>query len=237
MKLQNQIFDGIKELFRDFTVISISGSAGTGKTSLTLCLVGSIITSITPFKDTCIWVQASEQFPIRRLKTLFRNDGEKLDYLISNIFVIPNLGPYSTYEKQIGQLRKFSENDFLFPPDIRFIVIDNISHHLRFKISQVTDLAQRSHVINGFYENVLNPLIFRCQREEINLILIHEATFDVESQHTRPFFFKLYERIKGVNISLSSLLNIPLRKMEMTFGNLSLSFDYTLTDEGFIFFK
>lgn len=237
MKLQDQIFKGITELFRGFTVISISGRAGTGKTSLTLYLIGSIITSITPFKDTCIWVQASEQFPIKRLKTLFRNDGEKLEYLTNNIFIIPKLRSYSTYEKQVEQLKLFSEKDFLYPPDIKFIVIDNISHHLRFKISQVTDIAQRSSVINNFYEKVLNPLIFRCQREEINLILIHEVTFDIESQHTRPFFFKLYERINGVNISLSRLSNSPFGKLDMTFDNISLSFGYSLTDEGFIFFK
>jgi hypothetical protein len=233
MTHQTPILDGIKELFRDNTVVSISGKSGTGKTSLALYLVGSYLTSSTPYSESCVWVQASELFPKKRLETMFQKD--QLEYLTRNIFIIPSSGLFTSYQQQLAQLKKMSKNDFLLPPDIKFLVIDNISHHLRFKISQISDIAQRSHVINMFYDTILNPLIFRCKRELINLLLIHEVSFDVKLQRTRPFFSKLYERIRGVDISLSKSFISNQRTMELSLNKTQFSFNFTLANNGFTF--
>lgn len=235
MTFQNLVLDGMKEVFEDNTVISISGKAGTGKTSLALFLVGSYLTSTNPPDECCVWVQASESFPKKRLTSMFQH--ENLEYLIQNIFVNPTNGPFSSYRQLSDKLRKFNDANFLLPPGIKFLVIDNISHHLRFKISQIPDIKQRSYLINDFYDNILNPLILRCQRESINLILIHEVSFSVKSQQTRPFFSKLYDRIRSVDISLSRSFNSNQRTMELTFKNREFLLNYTLANNGFLFSK
>jgi len=235
MTQQNLILDGIKEIFQDNTVISISGKSGTGKTSLALYLVGSYLTSVIPHNESCVWVQASEPFPKKRLKTMFRDIN--LKYLINNIFINPGNGPFTSYQQQLEKLARFTNNTFLLPPDLKFIVIDNISHHLRFKISQVSDMEQRSYLINRFYDMVLNPLILRCQRESINLVLIHEVSFDVKAQRTRPFFSKLYNRIRGVNITLLRSFISSQRTIELAYGDRKLIFNFVLANNGFIFSK
>ena len=235
MTFQESVMDSIQNLFHNNTVISISGESGTGKTSLSLFLLGNFLTASIPYESSGIWIQASESFSRKRLVSLFREESEKLKYLSNNIFVIPGSGPFSSYESQFDQLKKFSRNDYLFPPDTRFIVIDNISHHLRFKFSQINDIEQRSYLINNFYDTILNPLIFRCQRESINLLLIHEVSFDVKTQQTRPYFSKLYERIRGVHISLSKCLISNQRTVNLTFNNTQSSFKFILANKGFIF--
>lgn len=237
MAFQKSIMTSIKDLFDDNTVISISGKAGTGKTSLSLYLIGNFFTSFIPYEGSCVWIQASEPFSKKRLGSLFREDSEKLKYLLTNFFITPGSGPFTTYDLQTESMKRFSENDFLLPPDVKFIVIDNISHHLRFKFSLTSDVNQRSSLINEFYETVLNPLIFRCQRENINLILIHEVSFDVKTQRTRPFFSKLYERIRGVHISLSKSFISNQRTIELAFNDTQISFKFNLTDNGFAFSK
>jgi len=237
MTFQKSIMMSIKDLFHDNTVISISGKAGTGKTSLSLYLIGNFFTSSIPYGGSCVWIQASEPFSKKRLGSMFREDGEKLKYLLTNFFITPGSGPFTTYDLQIESLKKFSENDFLLPPDIKFIVVDNISHHLRFKLSQISDVNQRSSLINTFYETILNPLIFRCQRDSINLILIHEVSFDVKTQQTRPFFSKLYERIRGVHIFLSKSFISNQRTIELAFNNTQITFKFDLTDNGYTFSK
>ena len=237
MTFQKSVMNGIENLLHENRIISISGEAGTGKTSLSLFLIGNFLTSLIPYDGSCIWVQASESFPKKRLGSMFRNDDEKLKYLTSNIFVTPSNSPYSTYDLQLEALKIFSKNNYLLPPDIKFIVIDNISHHLRFKFSQANDVNHRAYLINNFYDMVLNPLFFRCLRENINLILIHEVSFDVKTQQTHPFFSKLYERIRGVHINLSKSLITNQRTIDLIGNDHQFSFEFDLLDSGFNFLR
>jgi len=233
MVFQESVMSSIEELFHDNILISISGKAGTGKTSLSLFLIGSFLTSLRPYEGSCIWVQASESFSKKRLDTMFRKNGEQLIYLTHNIFVTPGNKPFLSYDLQLKELKKFTTT--FFPPEIKFIVIDNISHHLRYKLSRITDMEIKSDLINKFYDTNLTPLIFRCQREKINLILIHEVSFDVKSQQTRPFFSKLYERLKGVHITLSKSFVSNQRTMKLAFNNTQFSFKFTITESEFTF--
>ena len=235
MEFQESVMRSIEDLFHNNTLISISGKSGTGKTSLSLYLVGKFLTSTQPYEGSCVWIQASESFSKKRLGTLFSKNKEQLMYLTNNIFVTPGHGPFNSYQQQVEKLERFSKKDFLLPPDVKFIVIDNISHHLRFQFSLLSDIKEKSYLINTFYETILNPLIFRCQREKINLILLHEVSYNVESQRTRPFFSKLYERIKGLHISLIDYFFSNRRMMEITFNSSHLSLNFNIVDRGFEF--
>ena len=42
-----------------------------------------------------------------------------------------------------------------------------------------------------------------CQRENISLLLIHESSFNPNLNQNKPFFYKLYDRIKSIDINLT----------------------------------
>ncbi|GAH11584.1 unnamed protein product, partial [marine sediment metagenome] len=112
MIFQQSVMSSIQELFRANTLISISGKAGTGKTSLSLFLIGKFLTSIQPYEGSCIWVQASEVFSKKRLYSLFERDSGQLTYLTHNIFVTPGHGPFTSYSLQLDVLKKLSKEDY-----------------------------------------------------------------------------------------------------------------------------
>jgi hypothetical protein len=237
MTFQESVLNSIEDVFRNNTVISISGEAGTGKTSISLFLVGKFLTAITPYEGSCIWVQASESFSKRRLESLFKDDEKRLTYLQKNIFVTPGDGSFSSFDTQLSSLQRLSDPANILPPDLEFIVVDNISHHLRYKLSRITDVSLRSNILNTFYDSALTPLIFRCHREKINLLLLHEVSFNVSSQQTRPYFSKLYDRLRGVQIVLLKSPFSDKRTIEVKFGGKQFSLAFDLIEKGFNFLK
>ena len=76
--------DFADSLFKTFPsgyfLVSISGESGLGKTTLALQLVGNILTSEASFSGQCVWVQASEAFPLQRLCSLYSKDSIKLSF-------------------------------------------------------------------------------------------------------------------------------------------------------------
>lgn len=234
MTLQNVILKGFEKIFQHHSVVSISGESGTGKTSLALFLVSQSLANGVDYKGSCFWIQISEPFPKNRLISMCKEQKEKCDYLLDNIYITP-IKVISTYLEQKKLLGKTSSESFLFPPDLRFIVIDNISHHLRFEISKVDDIRKRTFILDDFYDNILSPLILRCQREKITLILLHEVSFNVKLQKTLPFFHSLYKRIKGVNIFLEKSPVSKERVMSIEIGKKDASLYFQLKDGGFRF--
>ncbi|MFX1346706.1 MAG: hypothetical protein ACFFAI_16540 [Promethearchaeota archaeon] len=233
MALQDMVLKGFEQIFQNHTILSISGESGTGKTSLALYLVSK---SLVNSKNSCFWIQASEQFPKKRLISMYNNDKETCDYLLNNIYITPSC-VIPLYSEQNKLLRKITHQNFLFPPDLRFIVIDNISNHLRFEISKANDIRKRTSMLDNFYDNILCPLIIRCQRENIALILLHEVSFNVKLQKTLPFFHSLYKRIKGVDIYLNNSSISKERVMKIEIGKEIASLNFQLNNNGFSFLK
>ncbi|MFW9880677.1 MAG: hypothetical protein ACFFG0_47020 [Candidatus Thorarchaeota archaeon] len=233
--MQDVVLKGFEQIFKHQSVISISGESGTGKTSLALYLVSYLLIHDNINNDSSVlWIQAGEEFPKKRLISMYRDQKEKCDYLMQNTFIIPPK-VISSYSEQNKFLSEIVDNKFLFPPDLKFIVIDNISHHLRFEISKVDDIRKRSSLLNDFYDTLLCPLILRCQRENIVLILLHEVSFNVKMQKTLPFFHSLYKRIKGASIYLSRSPVSNERKMIIEVGKKVASLFFQLNNNGFNF--
>jgi hypothetical protein len=215
------------------SIISISGESGTGKTTFGLQLISNILLKEMSDESKSIWIQASEQFPKRRLLSLFKTSPAKVHYLLNNIFVYPVKSPFSNYREQ----SKFFNDigTLLLPANLKFIVIDNISHHLRFAASLHMDIRKKSILLDQFFASQLFPLIMRCLREKIALILIHEVSFDPNLGRTQPFFNKLYSRIQAVTITLSKGFNSNLNKMQIVSGDkLVKTFKYEIKDNGII---
>jgi len=113
MILQNAVLKGFERIFQHHSVISVSGESGTGKTSLALFLVSQSL----DFKNSCFWIQASEQFPRRRLVSMYKDNNEKCNYLLDNIYITPN-NVLQSYSKQVTLLEKMGNENFIFPPDL-----------------------------------------------------------------------------------------------------------------------
>ena len=214
------------------SIISISGKSGTGKTTLALQMVGNLLTNDASYEGSCVWLQASELFPKKRLVSLYRTDPEKINYLMKSIFVFPRRKPFSNYREQSTFFDDLGA--ILLPSNAKFMVIDNISHHLRLAASLNLDLKKRVLLYDQFFNSQLFLLIMRCLRDNITLILLHEVSFDPASGKTLPFFNKLYSRIQAISITLSKGFKSKVKKMEISYGDSSNStkFNYEIKDSG-----
>jgi len=231
---ENQIEHLLTILPLTQNLISISGESGTGKTTLGLQIAGFFLTHSLPYTQKCIWIQASELFPKKRLISLYQDNNEKLKYLQKNILVFPKNSCFPTYESQQVALSSFPER--FFPPHLKVIIIDNISHHLRYWLMQEEDLHLRSKILDDFYVYQLFPLIMRCQREQIFLILIHEVSYNVKEQTTKPFFSQLYDRLEMLKINLSKSIETQLKTLEILDTNSEFYVQkmYELSRSGFV---
>lgn len=228
MQVQKPLINYLEKIIVHHSVVSISGESGTGKTSFALYLVGNMVND----PSCCIWIQASEFFPKARLTSMFQNDQQKKDYLLKNTLIAPPR-PFQSYSDQTNYFLFFV--DSFFPPDLKFIVIDNISHYLRYEFANKTEIKDKVGLIDSFYESIIYPLILKCQREKVILMLIHEVSFDVNTQQNRPFFYKLYERIKSLQIVLHKSLISKERTMDIDTGKKKISLGFTMREDGFYF--
>ena len=218
--------EGIKKLLSYSTILSISGESGTGKTSLALQLIGELLSK----ENSCIWVQASEKFPNQRLSQLF--EGPKLQEIKNKTYIIPKERPIQTYLEQTMIIQNLIHPDAIFPPNTKTIVIDNISHHLRFELGIRFTIEEVCSSQNRFYEEQLFPLISLCNRNSINLVLIHEVTFDPSTKTNRSFFYKLYDRIGCINIILRKKIGTKTKEMEVSFNSSNKLFLYGIDHKG-----
>ena len=107
------------DLLRERRIISVSGESSTGKTTLALQLVASAI-SCEGVDDHCVWIQASEQFPKKRLHTFFKNSRGKFDAILKKIFLYPVKSPFMSYEDQSAFLTTLGS--VILPFNTKFLV-------------------------------------------------------------------------------------------------------------------
>jgi len=231
---QTTVLNGFKKIFLSNKVISISGESGTGKTTLAQYLIGNLLTISKPYEDYCFWIQASEAFSKKRLIKMFKTNSEKLRYLNNSILISPSNKACSSFSEQSDLLKKISRRNYIFPPNLKFIVIDNISHHLRYEISKSNDAKAVMSKLNDFFDSELMPLIMTCQRENINLLLIHESSFNPNLNQNMPFFYKLYNRIKTIDINLTKGFTSDVKIMNIRSKDQARSLNYCLDDKGII---
>jgi len=224
----NPVFiDGIKELLSYSLILNISGEGGSGKTNLAIHLVSELLCD----DESCIWVQASELFPVNRLKQIYEK--EKSRKILDQIYLTPKDRPILSFGEQRSIIQNLTNSDTILPPETKIIVIDNISHHLRFEVLSLQSEFERiASIQNRFYEEQLLPLISLCNHNSITLILIHEITYVPSMNKSRNFFYKLYDRIKSISIMLSGQLNARKKKMKISHSDSQKVFSYTIDQKG-----
>jgi predicted ATP-dependent serine protease len=213
----------------DSEIISISGPSASGKTTLALQIISNLI---NPKKqEKSIWIQASELFPKRRLNAFLLKKLSQKKYVLRNTFIFPSDHVLSSFEEQQELMRRLTTQ--LYPPETKYLVIDNISHHLRLSLSLQRDLSQCSKLVNQFFDEVLFPLIMRCKREQINLIMIHEVSQDPHSGEIHPFYNKLFKRIESLSFSFQGLIRFGTQFLRVTPREKpTFRLFYELRDEG-----
>jgi RecA/RadA recombinase len=231
MPEKNVIFREIGKFLQIQNIMNISGEAGTGKTTLAVYLVGHYLTQKPPFHSQCMWIQASEFFPNRRLTQLFEKQKNKLRFLKTNIFITPLKHPFLSYQEQSQFLTTFHRRHL--PPELKLIVIDNVSHHLRHTVSNYSHISDKVRLLNQFYEQQLLPLIMFSQQHKIILILIHEVSYDPTLDRVIPFFNKLYKRIECINLFLAKK-NEELQKiLTLSYIDDCSKIPYIIRNDGF----
>ncbi len=213
MKVDTFNTSSLLTLLRERRIISISGESGTGKTTLALQLIASALTREDASNYQAVWVQASEQFPKKRLHAFFKNSPDAYKALLKRIFIHPGTNVFLSFEAQSIFLTHLSS--VILPFNTKYIVIDNISHYLRFAASCCSDVGRKMALLDEFFSSQLFPLIMRCLREEIVLILLHEVSFNPSVGKNQPFFNKLYSRINSVNVSLSKPFGSKIKSMKL----------------------
>ncbi|MHA1700849.1 MAG: AAA family ATPase [Promethearchaeota archaeon] len=214
-------------------IISISGSSGTGKTTLALQLVAGSITAKIPFEEQILWIQASESFPKKRLESMLRSEPASLNYVLKNTFIKPSRNVFHNFDEQTKSLHAIIHQDL--PPDLKFIVIDNISHHLRYRLAELNDFTSRSKIVNQLFDEILFPLIMFCKRNQIHLIMIHEVSQNPQTGKTRSFYHKLFNRIQGISITLTQpVFGKKKSHIQVEFGQDDLINSYILDDIGLV---
>jgi len=229
---KSAIISHIFDLSKSNGLISIAGKSGTGKTTLALQFVSSLMTLEKPYQDQSIWIQASEQFPKKRLRSLYESYPDIINYILKNIFVAPGIKSFSNYQEQSAYFRRLMT--MIFPNNVKIIVIDNISHYLRYFLASNSNFKRRGAIMDEFFNFQLFPLIMRCLREKIILILIHEVSFHPSSGKTKPFFSKLYDRIDSINVNLSKAIGTGLKQMEVSSKGTSTKFVYEIGESGIV---
>ena len=227
------LLERIQEISSYTKIISISGESGTGKTTLALQLSAYFLFKSTP--SCCLWIQASELFPHKRLKSLYQKNLMKTSILQKNIFVTPKHHTFHNYEEQSKFIINLTRKVIL-PPHLKCIVIDNISHHLRHEISNYFEVKMITTLLDRFFEEQLFPLICFCQRENIYLLLIHESSYNPQLGRNQAFFSKLYNRINTITIELKNCPYTDLKIKELKLINQNKSnilyFTYKISQEG-----
>ena len=230
-KTNEEILGKIWKLFLKKPVVSIYGASGTGKSSLVYFLVGNYL-GISLSGQT-VWIQASKNYSKKRITEMFQKDSKKLAYLFDNVFIIPSR-PCQSFMEQKDLLERIANGSISLPPFTKFIIIDNISHHLRYEVlSNNNNIKRVTHILDSFFELQLMPLIMYCSQNNINLILTHEITYVPSLDMEKPFFYKLYDRIDSLYIILKD--NFYSKKKIITIPLIDLKLEYTLTDYGFKF--
>ncbi|MBD3196041.1 MAG: hypothetical protein GF317_13365 [Candidatus Lokiarchaeota archaeon] len=221
----------LKNIEEPYNIWNIYGESGTGKTTLAIQFISNIIRK-SNYTHKCLWIQASERFPKKRVQTMFQNDKQILRNLLTNTLIYPKsiILSYKHLCQTIFYLSNLEES---LPSNTKIIVIDNISHNLRHFLHQFEKIADKVQILDDFFDNIILPLIFACERNRIKIIFIHEATYNPKSNETEMFNNNLFSRIEAFNIELKYDI-FKRKKNAIVFEDPTskLSYNYEILEKG-----
>lgn len=215
--------------YERFNVLNISGKAGVGKSSFIQWLVGNMISKKL---RSCVWISAGKKFSARRLNELFQKNEKKLNYLKNQFFTIH----VTSYFDQFDKIKKIASSVIQMPPEIQFIVVDNVSFHIRYLLSTINDVKKTVKLIDSFFEKQIFPLKMFASRIKAKLIFVHEVSYNPKLDKTIKFLPGVFNRIESINITMiSDEKNDNYIEISAEGGLKTLQ--YKINNEGFEFYR
>lgn len=228
-KFYNEFYNTLFGLINNNSqIIQISGAAGSGKSTLTQFIVGTLVDMEET--SSVLWINASSGFSNKRLEDIFKSDPQQLSKLKENILVANAL----SYFDQQMLLNKICSENYIFPPDIKFIVVDSISRNFRLELAKCEDMKVRVKLVNQFFSEQIYPLEMLCARLNAILILVHDSSYNPNLEKNKKFLSNLFERIKSIDIELAHN-DCEEKQIYLKYHNIRFSSFYSLTKNGFEF--
>lgn len=222
----------VEPLLQDELLINITGQSGTGKTTFAMQYIGNMLSK----ERICLWFQAGEKFPKTRFLSLFTDDPGKRTVL-NRILLIPGKHTVIDLGHQERLIQKITSSLLMNPEKIQTIVIDDISHHLRQQILRSEDIETTTELLDDFYSNQILPLIAFSHMHSIQLMLIHQSTYNPSKDKTEAFSSKLFSRIsQTVWITLESNDFDGINTCKIQSEGINFEKKYLLDLHGIIFY-
>lgn len=112
------------------------------------------------------------------------------------------------------------------------MVIDNISHHLRFELSRSNSIEDKVHILDEFFESVLIPLFFFCEFHKITLVFVHEVSYNPTQDKIVMFNDQLFRRLDGLKIELRKNLFTHQYYIHFHTHSQCKSYEYQIRQRG-----
>ncbi|MEJ2251989.1 MAG: ATPase domain-containing protein [Candidatus Lokiarchaeota archaeon] len=221
----------IENMLQKESFINITGESGVGKTTFALQYVGKKLKK----GSICIWVQASEKFPKNRFLDLFSCTSEETQ-MLGQIILTPGFSLIQNLDYQERIISEVIKKSKIRPFRIQFIVIDNISHHLRTQILRTSDIVKVSKYLDHFFTSQILPLVTLSHLSQTQIILIHESTYNPATDHVQPFSYKLFSRIDSVWIKLNYNRFKDAKVCSLESNDINEDYNYILDKHGLIFY-
>jgi hypothetical protein len=150
--------------------------------------------------------------------------------------VVPGKRIIQNFTHQEIIFQTIIENLPIEPRRIKYIIVDNISHHLRKKILETNNIKKVTDFLDNFFNQQLFPLISFSLLHKIQMILIHESTYNPENEQEEAFSFNLFSRIDSLWIIMKKKVTGKEKIFEIKNSGSVNQFHYIIDAHGIIFY-
>jgi hypothetical protein len=169
--------------------IHISGENTTGKSILVKNFLHHVLNS--PKAPRIFYIDTENKFSVRQYQTLFSRKAQ-------NSVFLNQPSSISDFLKQLRNMRssnyKIREGDYL--------VVDSISAFQKQLMVPAENYHEWKAELLYMTEQIVPQLISLAVRKGLKIILIHQVSYNPEIEANLPYYFDLFQQIKGIWVFL-----------------------------------
>lgn len=217
----------LNEIIESNKTIQIFGPAGSGKSSLAMSIVKTIIS-----KDErlALWIDSDHKFSKNRFLQVnyYQQKFFPNDRLIKSLIISQ---PHNLNEQQ-RDIQSITENLLFFEKKLKIsaVVLDSASYFFR-EFNGLTSWTKYSCRLLDFYEEQILPLRLFQKKTNCVLILIHQLTWHPKWGN-RPVMNNIFEKIPSLWIELFKNIGKNSYSMNILTENKRKTMNYILESKG-----